>query len=63
MAEIVLAEGKYTVHIPEKPGDQFYAWRYGEYWRSLTGDGLVLAMAQRITELEGQIAKTSEENG
>jgi hypothetical protein len=45
---IDLENGKYTV-IHEN-GSNLRALRYGEEWRSLTGDGLVLAMAHQITE-------------
>ncbi len=47
---IKLAGEKYTVSHDN--GLNFHALRYGEPWRDLTGDGLVLAMAQRIEELE-----------
>lgn len=47
---IDLENGKYTVI--HNNGADFRALRYGESWRSLTGDGLVLAMAQKITEAE-----------
>lgn len=47
---IELENGKYTVCHDN--GTNFRALRHGEEWRSLAGDGLVLAMAQRIEELE-----------
>lgn len=43
---IDLDSGKYTVI--HHNGTNFRALRYGEDWRDLTGDGLVLAMAQEI---------------
>jgi hypothetical protein len=46
---INLADGKNTVQHQNGPG--LRALRYGEPWRDLVGDGLVLAMAQRIDEL------------
>lgn len=62
---IELAGGKYTVQHDH--GTNLKALRHGEPWRDLTGDGLVLAMAQRIEELEaiptnGQVALTKLRN-
>lgn len=42
--------GKYTVMFDEKTGE-LGALRYGEPWRHLTGDGLVLAMLQEVDTL------------
>jgi len=39
---IVLEGGKYTVQHDN--GSDFKALRYGEPWRSLTGDGLILSL-------------------
>jgi hypothetical protein len=50
MTKVVLQDGKYTVEHDN--GTNFHALRYGEPWRDLTGDGLVLALVQRIEELE-----------
>jgi len=47
---INLSNGKYT--IQHEHGANLRALRHGEPWRELTGDGLILAMAQRIEELE-----------
>ena len=44
-------DGKYTIVFDEKTAD-FYAKRYGERWRELGGDGMVLAMLQEIDELK-----------
>jgi hypothetical protein len=52
---IVLDDGKYTV-IHDN-GTNFRALRYNEEWRDLTGDGLVLAMAQEIETLREQTTK------
>lgn len=43
-------DNKYKV-IQEADG-RLHALRYGEEWRDLCGDNLVLAMAQKIEELE-----------
>lgn len=48
------ADGKYEVvfdDTPERGGVLFVARRHGEEWRSLTGDGLILAMIQRVDDL------------
>jgi len=49
--KIELQDGKYTHILDEDNGGQ-KALRHGKRWRDLTGDGLVLALAQRIYELE-----------
>lgn len=41
--------GKYTIVMPETGG--LHCLRYGEEWRNLTGDGMVLAMAYEIDRL------------
>lgn len=47
-----LLDGKYT--IEHTNGANFKAYRHGssEVWRDLTGDGLILALVQKIEELE-----------
>lgn len=50
---VTVADGKYTVRA--KNGEGLHALRYGEPWRDLVGDGLVLALAQEINELRKQI--------
>jgi hypothetical protein len=50
LTKIELEGGKYTV-IHDN-GANLHALRHGEPWRELVGDGLVLAMAQRIEDLE-----------
>lgn len=54
MTTITIADGKYTV--AHEDGANLRALRHGEPWRSLTGDGLVLAMAQEIEQLREQLA-------
>lgn len=53
---VTLLDGKYTVEHTN--GANFKAYRHGssEVWRDLTGDGLVLALVQRIAELEEYIS-------
>ena len=59
MKQIDLCEGKYTIRLTEdcKLGDTFIfdALRYGESWRNLCGDSLVLALVQKIIELEDRL--------
>lgn len=49
LLSITLADGKYTV-IQYDDG-RLCALRYGEPWRDLTGDKLVLALAQEVERL------------
>ena len=49
--KIDLGNGKYHLTFDEKTG-KLEACRYGEAWRDLTGDNLILALMQRITDLE-----------
>lgn len=44
---------KYTLVLDEK--GKLSALRYGEVWRDLTGDGLVLAMFNEISKLNSDI--------
>jgi hypothetical protein len=47
---------KYTIIVPETTEEyeegRFRALRYGEEWRDLTGDGLVLALVYKILSLQ-----------
>jgi len=47
---IELNSGKYTYIFNEQTGES-KALRYGEEWQDLTGDSLVLSMAQEIERL------------
>jgi hypothetical protein len=49
--KIDLEGGKYIHYFNEKTGEQ-WAERHGEQWRDLSGDKLVLSLAQKIYELE-----------
>ena len=53
VTRIELDDGKYTV--VHDSGAGLHALRYGEHWRDMTGDGLVLAMAQEIEDLRRRI--------
>ena len=51
---IDLCDGKYSVIYDFETG-RSEALRYGEKWRDLRGDKMVLAMFDRIVELEEQL--------
>jgi hypothetical protein len=57
---VVLAEGKYVVML-EDNGARLHASRYGEPWRNLTGDNLVLALFRKVRELEKEAAEPAVE--
>lgn len=48
--ETIVKVGEYEVSHTN--GTHFVARRNGQLWRDLTGDGLVLALVQRIEQLE-----------
>ena len=47
---VTISDGKYTVIIPEKPGDKLHVLRYGEPWRDCVGDNVILALASELEE-------------
>ncbi len=47
-----LNNGKYTIILNDGPLYEFKAFRYGEEWRDLVGDGLILSLVHKIIELE-----------
>lgn len=49
--KIELDGGKYTVVNELNNGGKLHALRYGEEWRDLTGDGLILAMIHEIEQM------------
>lgn len=55
---IELDNGKYTVMHCN--GANLVALRYGNTWRDLAGDGLILALCQRIEELEAEVEEAYE---
>ena len=55
MSKIVLEDGKYTVINELSEGGGMRALRYGEEWRGLAGDGLILAMYHEIERLQEEI--------
>ena len=52
--KIELQQGKYIYKFDENSGRQ-EIYRHGELWRDETGDGFLLAMAQKIEELEDEL--------
>ena len=50
LLRVTVCDGKYTV-IQESTG-RLKALRYGEEWRDCCGDSLIMALAQRVDELE-----------
>lgn len=55
--DITLEDGKYRVVLPRNYLDGgMKALRYGQPWRNLAGDNLILAMAQEIDRLRKQIS-------
>jgi len=53
---VILDSGKYEV-ILDQDGSKFnfHALRYGEQWRDLIGDNLILAMFYKIQDLEDKL--------
>lgn len=54
MKEIELENGKYTIVFNDNPFE-FKALRYGEEWRNLVGDNLILALVDYIEDLEARL--------
>jgi hypothetical protein len=52
---ITFGSGKYT--LEHNNGANLRALRYGEQWRDLSGDGMVLALVQEVEELRQKLAK------
>lgn len=55
VSRIELGEGKYTVVNELNEGGGIRALRYGEEWRDLTGDGMVLALCLEIERLQKKL--------
>lgn len=53
-SRVTIYDGKYT--IIQESGRGLRALRYGDEWRDLTGDGLVLALVQEIEDLRVQLS-------
>jgi hypothetical protein len=57
MGRMDLCDGKYTVINELESGGSFRALRYGEEWRDLAGDNLVLAFYQELEEAKAEVAR------
>lgn len=55
----VKVNDEYTITI-DFPKGVFHATRHGEPWRDLTGDQLVLALCNRIEDLEEELKKSKK---
>jgi len=53
LVNVTVSDGKYT--FIQRKGGACVALRYGEPWREHIFDGLMLAMANRIEELEAEV--------
>lgn len=51
---VILENGKYEV-IHEAGAGKLYANRYGSVWRDMVGDGMILAMFEKIKSLEAEV--------
>lgn len=58
--KLEVADGKYTLVFDEATG-KFYCLRYGEPWRDLVGDKMVLSLFYRIKELESKLKGDEDE--
>lgn len=56
---MVKVNDEYTITIDFSKG-VFNATRHGEPWRDLVGDQLVLALCNRIEDLEEELKKSKE---
>lgn len=54
--KVELMDGKYT--LEHNNGVGLRCLRYGEYWRDLVGDSMVLALVSEVEELREKVAKT-----
>ncbi len=50
---VTVADGKYTLVFT--PDGHLSALRYGQPWRDLTGDGMVLALVQEVDKLRAAL--------
>ncbi len=55
--KLTLDNGKYTIVNGLGEGKGFKALRYGEEWRNLAGDNLVLSLFQEVMELQESNAR------
>lgn len=55
LLNVTVGDGKYTV-IMERYG-QTHALRYGEPWRCISGDNLILSLAMEVERLRELLAR------
>ena len=55
LLNVTIEDGKYT--IIQRAGGRVEALRYGETWQDLTGNKLVLCLAQEVQALREQVAR------
>lgn len=56
-----VSNGKYTVVLPEPPETGgLHALRYGQPWRDLCGDKLVLSLASELEDARKKIEKLEQ---
>jgi len=54
MYKLELQNGKYTI-LEDLNNGKFEALRYGNDWRNLVGDNLILALVNKVQELEDKL--------
>ncbi len=59
---VTVADGKYTVVVPEHPNEHLRALRYGEPWRDCVGDNLIYFLAVELDEARKQIESLKQDN-
>jgi hypothetical protein len=57
--EVTICDGKYTVQHWKNGGGE--ALRYGEKWRDLVGDNLVIGLALEVYELREKLSKIHQQ--
>lgn len=60
MRKIDLHDGKYTIINELENGGGLRALRYGEEWRNLEGDNLVLSLFQELEEAKEEVERLRE---
>lgn len=58
--EVEVMDGKYKIQL-SNDGLKFRALRYGQQWRDLLGDNLILGLVFKIQELEEELATIKKE--
>ncbi len=53
MNDVIVGDGKYKICHDER--GHLTAYRYGEHWRDLVGDNLVITLCHEINYLKEQV--------